>query len=259
MGEPMATNLLAGGHALSVYDIDKDRMDALARAGATVCGNAREVAQNADIVFLMVLSPEDVESAIFGNDGAIEGLVPGNLVVCMSSIPTDVTRDIAARLAEREIGMVDAPVSGGRAGAAAGSLAIMAGGEERDFNRVLAYLKLMGDTITLVGGSGSGQTAKAANQIIVTLTRAAVGEAILFATRNGANPERIIAALSGGLADGRTLQSYGPRIAGQDNPVEFGSPILKKDINNIVEAAQSAGIELPFASLAREMYNSFES
>jgi len=259
MGEPMARNLMAGGHALHIHDLDPERMDALARDGAVPCRNAREVAQQSDIVFLMVLSPEDVETALFGRDGAIEGLVPGNLVICMSSIPTDVTRDIAARLAEREIGLVDAPVSGGRAGAAAGSLAIMAGGEERDFNRVLPYLQLMGGTITRVGGCGSGQTAKAANQIIVTITRAAVGEAMLFALRNGADPERIIAALSGGLADGQTLQSYGARIAGQDNPVEFGSPILKKDINNLVEAAQSAGIDLPFASLVREMYNSFES
>jgi len=258
MGSPMALNLLRAGCCPSIYDIRPNNMQELARAGASVCANAFDVADKSDIIFLMVLTAEDVESVLFGEFGAVKGLQQGNIVVCMSSIPAITTKAIAARLEKVGVSMLDAPVSGGQAGAIAGKLAIMVGGEKPAFDTVLPYFKFMGDNINLVGGHGSGQTAKAANQIIVTLTRAAVGEALLFAKQDGADPEAVRQALMGGLAQSATLETYGPRRTNETNPVEFGSPILKKDINNVVAAAEELGVSLPFSELVRDKYNEFQ-
>jgi len=257
MGEPMAHNLLKEGHELSVYDLNKEAMSSLASSGASICGNPREVAEQSDILFLMVLTAADVEEVLFGDEAATDGLKPGSIVVCMSSIPAAAIQSIAKRLQESQLHLLDAPVSGGKAGARDASLAIMVGGPPAVFDKVLPYFRLLGSNITLVGESGSGQCAKAANQIIVSITRAAIGEAMLFASKNGADPERVIEALSGGLADSKNLRSYGPRLIEKGEFVEFGSPILKKDINNIVNEAEALNIDLPFAALTRKMYKNF--
>jgi 2-hydroxy-3-oxopropionate reductase len=255
MGSPMARKLLDAGHRLYIHDIEPGRATALSKTRAIVCDSAAEVARQADIVFLMVGTAQDVEKAIFGPRGAIGQLREGSLVVCMSTMPAADARLAAARLAERAVGFLDAPVSGGTSGARDGSLSIMVGGEREDFDTALPYLQAMGRNITLVGGHGSGQTAKAANQIIVSVTRAAVGEALLFAKRDGCDPEQVRRALLGGYAQSHTLENYGKRQAQQDNPVEFGSAILKKDLDYIAGTAKDLGITLPLTSLVRRMYN----
>lgn len=255
MGEPMARNLLRAGHALCVHDAIAAQMASLVAGGAVPCENAAQVVRNTSIIFLMVRDAAQVENVVFGGNGAAQALTPAHTLVCMSSLPAAYMRDLAIRL--RDVPVLDAPVSGGKSGAAAAELAIMVGGAEEDFQSIEPFLRLMGTTVTRVGAIGSGQTAKAANQIIVAITRAAVGEALLFAARDGADPEKVRQALAGGLADSATLATYGPRICALDNPVRFDSPILKKDINNVVAAAAALGVELPCATLVRDCYNTW--
>lgn len=256
MGEPMARNLLAAGHALYVHDAVAANMAGLIDDGAVACDSAAEVAQHCHIVFLMVLDARQIEDVVFGVNGVAQALTPAHTLVCMSSVPAAYMKDMARRVGD--VAVLDAPVSGGKAGAAVAELAIMVGGAEGDFKRIKPFLKLMGSNITRVGELGSGQTAKAANQIIVAVTRAAVGEAMLFAARDGADPEQVRQALMGGLAHSATLETYGPRISGLQNPVRFDSPIIKKDINNVVAAARELGVDLPVSTLVRDAYNSFE-
>lgn len=255
MGEPMARNLLAAGHALYVHDAAAAQTTGLVDAGAVACDSAVDVARHCHIVFLMVRDATQVENVVFGECGVKAALTPAHTLVCMSSLPAAFMRDIAGRIGDAAL--LDAPVSGGKAGAAAAELAIMVGGAERDFERIKPLLQLMGRTITHVGALGSGQTAKAANQIIVAITRAAVGEALLFAARDGAEPEKVRQALLGGLADSATLATYGPRISGLDNPVRFDSAIIRKDINNVVAAAVELDVDLPCATLVRDCYNAW--
>ena len=255
MGEPMARNLLAAGHVLYVNDAVAANIAGLVADGAVACGSAAEVARHCHIVFLMVLDARQIESVVFGGGGLAGELTAEHTLVCMSSVPAAYMRDMARRVGQAAV--LDAPVSGGKAGAAVAELAIMVGGDQRDFERIKPFLKLMGHNITRVGELRFGQTAKAANQIIVAITRAAVGEAMLFAARDGADPEQVRQALMGGLAHSATLETYGPRISGLDNPVRFDSPIIKKDINNVVAAAAELGIDLPVASLVRDSYNNW--
>lgn len=253
MGAPMARNLLTAGHAVFVHDAVPQHMAGLVADGATACDSAAEVAGNCEIVFLMVRDAQQIEAVIFSDEGMVQALSADHTLVCMSSVPAAYMRALASRIGEAAL--LDAPVSGGKAGAEAAELTIMVGGSEADFQRIRPLLTPMGKTITRVGELGSGQTAKAANQIIVTITRAAVGEALLFAARDGADPEKVRQALAGGLADSATLESYGPRISRLENPVRFDSSILKKDINNVVAAALELGVDLPCATLVRDCYN----
>lgn len=260
MGNLMAHRLLTSGHQeLFIYDRNADKMTTLKQAGARTCASAGEVARNTEIIFLMVLTASDVEAVLFGPNGAFNSLQSGNIVVCMSSISATKVKNIHSRLKKNNVGFLDAPVSGGKSGAKEGSLAIMVGGDKEDFNVVMPYFEVMGHNINLIGAHGSGQTAKAANQIIVSVTRAAVGEALLFAQREGADPEQVRQALMGGLAHSAILETYGARISKLPNLIEFDSPILKKDINNIVTTAAELGLELPFSRLTQEMYNQVDS
>lgn len=255
MGCPMACRLLDAGHQVYVYDIVGANVATLRAAGAVACESAAQVARKARVVFLMVGTAAEVEEVLFESGAAAEQLGEGQLVVCMSTIEAAVARRIAQRLGQRNVGFLDAPVSGGTTGARDGSLTIMVGGNKADYDAALPLFKLMGGNINLIGSHGYGQTAKAANQIIVVLTRAAVGEALLFAQRDGADPETVRRALLGGYAQSHTLEHYALRLRGRDNPVEFGSAILKKDLNGIVEAADELGIKLPFTRLVQQMYN----
>ncbi len=255
MGEPMARNLLAAGHALYVHDTVAANLVGLIEDGAVACDSAAEVARHCHMVFLMVRDATQMELVVFGADGIAQALTPAHTLVCMSSLPAAYMKDMACRVGN--VAVLDAPVSGGKAGAAVAELAIMVGGADEDFQRIKPFLKLMGKTITRIGELGSGQTAKAANQIIVAITRAAVGEALLFAARDGADPELVCQALLGGLAHSATLETYGLRISGLENPVRFDSSIIKKDINNVVAAAAQIGLDLPCTTLVRDCYNNW--
>ena len=254
MGRPMAGHLLAGGHTLFVHDL-APIAPALLEAGATACASAREAAQQAEIIITMVPDTPHVEAALFGPGGVAEGLSAGQVVVDMSSISPMATKDMARRVNALGCDYLDAPVSGGEVGAKAASLTIMVGGPEAAFARVEPIFKLMGKNITLVGGNGDGQTTKVANQIIVALTIEAVGEALLFASKAGADPARVRQALMGGFANSRILEVHGERMVKRNFEPGFRIELHQKDLNLALAGARSLGISLPNTATCQELFN----
>jgi 2-hydroxy-3-oxopropionate reductase len=254
MGAPMARHLLDGGHRLFVHTRSKVA-DVVASAGAIVCGNGREVAQKADIVFTTVPDTPDVERVLFDADGVAEGLSPGKVVVDMSSISPIDTKIFAGRINELGCQYLDAPVSGGEVGAKAGTLTIMVGGTEETFERVRPLFELMGKTITLVGPNGDGQTTKVANQIIVALTIEAVSEALLFAARAGADPTKVRQALMGGFAASRILEVHGKRMLDRSFDPGFRIELHQKDLGLALAGARQLGLSLPNTATAQELFN----
>ncbi len=211
MGSPMAGQLIKGGHRVHLHS-RSGAPQALVDAGGIACKTPREVAQKSDIVITMVPDTPDVEAVLFGDDGVAQGLTKGKIVVDMSSISPLATKEFAKKIAALGCDYLDAPVSGGEVGAKAASLTIMVGGSEAAFARVKPLFELMGKNITLVGGNGDGQTTKVANQIIVALTIEAVGEALLYAAKAGADPAKVRQALMGGFASSRILEVHGERM-----------------------------------------------
>jgi len=255
MGSPMAAHLQKAGHTLFLHDIGA-LPKPLLNAGATQCANGRDVAKQADIVILMVPDTPDVEAALFGKDGVAEGLTAGKVVMDMSSISPIATKAFAMRINERKCEYVDAPVSGGDVGAREASLTIMVGASEATFERVRPLLELMGKNITLVGGNGDGQTTKVANQIIVALTIEAVGEALLFASKAGADPARVRKALMGGFASSRILELHGERMLKRNFKPGFRIELHQKDLNLALQGARSLKISLPNTATCQELFNS---
>ncbi len=211
MGRAMSARLLDGGHELYVHS-HKPAPKELTDKGARDCRSPREVASQSEIIITMVPDTSDVEDVLFGENGVAHGLSPGKIFVDMSSISPIATKDFARRVNQLGCEYLDAPVSGGDVGARQGTLTIMVGGSEKAFARVKPLFELMGKNITLVGGNGDGQTAKVANQIIVALTIEAVGEALLFASKAGADPAKVRQALMGGFASSRILELHGERM-----------------------------------------------
>ncbi len=255
MGTPMAGHLLAAGHQLFVHTLGK-MPDAIASSRATQCVNARGVAERADIVFLMVPDTPDVEAALFAETGVASGLTKGKVVVDMSSISPIATKQFARRVGELGCDYLDAPVSGGEVGARNATLSIMVGGPEAAFERVRPLFELMGKNITRVGGNGDGQTAKVANQIIVALTIEAVGEALLFASRAGADPARVRQALMGGFASSKILEVHGERMIKRTFDPGFRIELHQKDLNLALASARALGVSLPNTATAQELFNS---
>ena len=251
MGRPMAAHLVAGGHTLFVHDLAPPPAD----LAATACANAREVAQKADILITMVPDTHHVEAVLFGRDGAAEGLSPGKTVVDMSSISPIATKDFAARINALGCDYLDAPVSGGEVGSKAASLTIMVGGPEKAFALLEPIFALMGKNVTLVGGNGDGQTTKVANQIIVALTIEAVGEALLFASKAGADPARVRQALMGGFANSRILEVHGERMVKRNFAPGFRIELHQKDLNLALSGARALGISLPNTATCQELFN----
>ena len=255
MGKPMAGHLLAAGNTVHVFDVAPAGVEELAAKGAVKCANPREVAQKSDIVFVMVPDTPDVEAVLFGPDGVSDGISSGKVVVDMSSISPVATKDFAAKLAEKGVEMLDAPVSGGQAGAENAALSIMVGGQEQLFSKIRPLFELMGKNINLVGLNGDGQTAKVANQIIVALTIEAVAEALLFASKAGANPENVRQALLGGFAQSKILEVHGERMIKRNFEPGFRIRHQQKDLNNALSAARQLGLSLPGSANAQELYN----
>ncbi len=254
MGAPMALNLQQGGHTLFVHTIGAVPAE-LPAGGATVCASGREVAQAAEIIFTMVPDTPHVAAALFGENGVAEGLSAGKTVVDMSSISPLETKAFAKRINALGCEYLDAPVSGGEVGAKAGTLSIMCGGAETTFEQVKPLLELMGKNITLVGGNGDGQTAKVANQIIVALNIEAVGEALLFAARAGADPAKVRQALMGGFAASRILEVHGERMVKRTFDPGFRIELHQKDLNLALSAARQLGVSLPNTATAQELFN----
>jgi 2-hydroxy-3-oxopropionate reductase len=254
MGHPMALNLIKGGHELFVYGKRTVPAD-VREAGATVCDTLKAVAERAEIVILIVPDTPDVKSVLFDPDGVADGLSPGKIVVDMSSISPIETKLFAAETNKKGCDYLDAPVSGGEVGAKAASLTIMVGGPEPVFAKVKPIFDLMGKNITLVGGNGDGQTTKVANQIIVALTIEAVGEALLFAARAGADPAKVRQALMGGFASSRILELHGERMIKRNFDPGFRIELHQKDLNLALQGARSLNLSLPNTATTQELFN----
>jgi len=253
MGTPMAGHLRAAGHDLFVTTRSKVPQ-ALLDAGAKACASAEEVARAADVVFLMVPDTADVEKVLFGAGGVAGGLTKGKTVVDMSSISPISTKEFAERIAALGCDYLDAPVSGGEVGAKAASLTIMVGAkDEATFERIKPLFALMGKNITHVGGVGDGQVTKVANQIIVALNIAAVGEALVFASKAGADPAKVRQALMGGFAASRILEVHGERMIKRTFNPGFRIKLHQKDLNLALQGAKSLGVALPQTAGAAQL------
>jgi 2-hydroxy-3-oxopropionate reductase len=252
MGAPMCGHLIKAGHQLFVYTRGKVPAE-IAESGATQCTSAKGVAERADIVFTMVPDTPDVEAVLFGENGVAHGLKPGKVVVDMSSISPIETKAFARKINALGCDYLDAPVSGGEVGAKAASLTIMVGGPDTAFERVKPLFELMGKNITLVGGNGDGQTTKVANQIIVALNIAAVGEALVFASKAGADPAKVRQALMGGFAASRILEVHGERMIKRTFNPGFRIGLHQKDLNLALQGAKALGVALPNTANAAQL------
>ena len=257
MGLPMAALVQGAGYGLNIVDFAPPLPQQLLDGGARVCATNRQVAEVADIVALMVPDTPDVETVLFADDGVAAGLRPGSTVGDMSSISPAATIDFAHRINDLGCDYLDAPVSGGAPRAMTGELTIMVGGPQATFDRALPLLQTMGTTITLIGTrNGDGQVCKVANQIIVGSTVQAVAEALLFASKAGADPRRVREALMGGAAASLILENHGQRMLDRNFDASFRAELQRKDLGLAVDAARELGLVLPNATTAWQLYDS---
>lgn len=255
MGRPMAGHLLAAGHRVLLHDVAPIARELVA-AGGVACKSAKEVAEEADAVIIMVPDTPHVEAVLFGKDGVASGISRGKIVVDMSSISPLATKEFAKKIEALGADYLDAPVSGGEVGAKAASLTIMVGGPERAFNTMKGVFDKMGKNVTHVGANGDGQTTKVANQIIVALTIGAVSEALLFASKAGADPALVRKALMGGFASSRILEVHGERMVKRNFEPGFRIELHQKDLNLALEGARSLGLSLPGTAVAQQLFSS---
>ena len=255
MGKPMAGHLLAGGHEVFAYSRSGVPAELL-QQGAQPCVTAAEVAKQAQVIFVMVPDTPHVAEVLFGAQGVAGSLAPGKTVVDMSSISPIATKEFAQRIHNLGCDYLDAPVSGGEVGAKAASLTIMVGGSEPVFERIRPLFALMGKNITLIGPNGSGQTCKVANQIVVALNIEAVGEALLFAAKAGADPAKVRQALMGGLASSRILEVHGERMIKRTFDPGFRIELHQKDLNLALEGARTMGLSLPNTANTQQLMSS---
>lgn len=255
MGRPMALNLIKAGYRLAVHARREASMQPLLEAGAEPCSSPAEVARRATILFTMVSDTADVEQVILGEHGVIEGVQADAVVIDMSTISPSATRAMAERLRAAGAEMLDAPVSGGDIGAAAGTLSIMVGGSETAFARVRPLFDVMGKNIVHVGGHGAGQVCKACNQVLVAQTIAGVGEAMLLAKASGVDPGKVREALLGGFANSRVLEVHGRRMLEDDYAPGFKAALHQKDMRIVLETAHELGLALPGAAQVSQWLN----
>jgi len=254
MGKPMAKNLLKAGFPLVVFDLNRDAIEDLIKAGALPAGSSKEVAERTEMIITMLPDSPDVKEVILGRDGVIDGVKQGSLVIDMSSISPLVTQEIAKILKGKGVEMLDAPVSGGETGAVQGTLAIMVGGEQKVFEECLEIFKAMGRNIVYVGGNGAGEYIKLVNQIIVALNIAAIGEAFSLGVKAGLDPQVIYQAIRGGLAGSQVLDSKAPMIFGRNFKPGFKVKLHLKDLNNALSTAKDLGVPLPLSSFVQQIF-----
>jgi 2-hydroxy-3-oxopropionate reductase len=254
MGSPMAAHLIAAGHTVFLYTIEGVTTDLTDKGGKAV-GSAAEVAKNADIIITMVPDTPHVEAVLFGENGVASGFAAGKIVVDMSSISPIETKTFARKIEALGGFYLDAPVSGGEVGAKAASLTIMVGGPEATYAEVKPLFELMGKNITHVGANGDGQTTKVANQIIVALNIQAVAEALVFASKAGADPAKVRQALMGGFASSRILEVHGERMIKRTFNPGFRIELHQKDLSLALNGARSLGVALPNTANAAQLMN----
>jgi 2-hydroxy-3-oxopropionate reductase len=250
MGKPMAAHLAEAGHAVSTFSRSNPAVE-----GCTSAASVAELSAKSDVIILMLPDTPDVEKVLFGEGGVASALGKGKTVVDMSSISPTETKKFAARIRELGSEYVDAPVSGGEVGAKNATLTIMCGGTQAAFDSVKPLLELMGKNITLIGDNGAGQTCKVANQIIVAATIEAVGEALLFASKAGADPAQVRQALMGGFAASRILEVHGERMIKRNFQPGFRIALHQKDLNLALSGAKELGISLPATSTCQQLFN----
>jgi 2-hydroxy-3-oxopropionate reductase len=254
MGGPMAKNLMEAGHELVLYNRTREKAEDLAKEGnADVAKSPREVAEGSDIIVTMLPDSPQVREILTGEDGVLEGLKEGALVVDMSTISPVVTEELAEMVKEKRASMLDAPVSGGDVGAVEGTLSIMVGGKEEDFERARPLFDVMGKTVTHVGPVGAGQVVKAANQIVVALTIEAVSEALVLGSRGGVSPEKILDVLGGGLAGNKVMEVKREKFLSHRFDPGFRSELHHKDLGIALAAGREYGVALPVTAIVDQM------
>ena len=256
MGAAMARNLINAGHKLTVWNRTASRCQPLVELGAQAAETPARAAAAAEITFICVSDTPDVRQVVLGEDGVIQGARPGSLVVDMSTISPQATREIGAALAEKQIAMLDAPVSGGSEGAQKATLTIMVGGEEKDLKRAMPALEAMGKSITLMGPLGSGQATKAVNQTIICGIYWGVAEGIALGLKAGLDMDKVVQALRGGVCGSWILENRSGNMIKNQYPLGFKVTLHKKDLGIALDTAAQLGVFLPVASLVDQAYNS---
>jgi 2-hydroxy-3-oxopropionate reductase len=251
MGKPMAQNLIEAGYDLVVYNRTREKAEEL--DGATVAESPRAVAEQSDIIITMLPDSPQVEEVLSGEDGVFEGIQEGTLIVDMSTISPVVTEELSQQAQERGASMLDAPVSGGDVGAIDGTLSIMVGGSEEDFERARPLFEVMGDTVTHVGLVGTGQVVKAANQIVVALTIEAVSEALVLGSKGGVPPEKILDVLGGGLAGNKVMEAKREKMLSHSFDPGFRVELHHKDLGIALAAGREYGVTLPVTAIVDQM------
>lgn len=253
MGRPMALNLLKAGYRLVVFDIVPEKIQALVDAGAKAAGSSREVAEQAEVIITMLPDGPDVEQAVLGEAGVLEGARPGSILIDMSSINPLTSQKLAAACEAKGVEFLDAPVSGGEPKAIEGTLAIMVGGKPEVFERVKPILRAMGSSVTLTGPVGAGNVTKLANQIMVACNIAAMAEALVLATKAGLDPEIVYQAVRGGLAGSVVLDAKAPMVIQRNFRPGFRIQLHYKDLRNALQAADSLKVPLFLTSVVQQM------
>lgn len=259
MGSPMAGHLLKAGHRLTVHTRTKEKASELLASDATWANTPAEAARDANVLFVCVPDTPDVQRVLVGASGVLAAARPGTVVVDHSTISPFATREMARQLAEKQIALIDAPVSGGDVGARNATLSIMAGGERGAFDRVEPLLRHMGKTITYCGESGAGQLTKLVNQILVLNTLMAVSEAMAFVKKSGLDPATTLQAVGAGAARSWQLEMLGPKMAAGDFAPGFMIDLAQKDLRLVLEYADQAGLSLPATSMVHQLYNAVQS
>jgi 2-hydroxy-3-oxopropionate reductase len=259
MGAFMAGNLLEAGHELVVHNRTRTKAEQLAQHGTRVADSPREVAEGSDVIITMLPGPPQVEEVVAGEGGLLEGAREGSLIIDMSTSSPILARELARTARNKAVGMLDAPVSGGDVGARDGTLSIMVGGEEDDFERARPLFGVMGETVVHVGGTGTGQVAKACNQIVVALVIEAVAEALVLGTKAGVAPGRVVEVLSGGLASNKVLEVKGEKLLSHEFTPGGKVEYHRKDLGIALEAGREYGVTLPVAAFVDQMFGVLEA
>lgn len=253
MGKPMSKNMLKAGYELVVYDLNKAAVEEVAGAGAKVANSPKEVAAQSDVIITMLPNSPHVKAVVLGENGVIEGVKSGAVVIDMSSIAPLASREIAARLLEKGVEMLDAPVSGGEPKAIDGTISVMVGGKKEIFDKCYDIMDSMAGSVVYTGSIGAGNTTKLANQIIVALNIAAMSEALVLATKAGVEPELVYQAIRGGLAGSTVLDAKAPLVLDRKFDPGFRIELHIKDLANVLETSHEIGVPLPLTSAVMEI------
>lgn len=253
MGKPMVRNLIKAGHELVVFDVIKPNVDLMIEAGASSAESAAAIAAECPLVVTMLPNSPHVKTVVCGAGGILEGAKEGTIVIDMSSIAPLASQEVAKACEEKGVRMLEAPVSGGEPKAIDGTLSIMCGGDEELFNECLPVLKAMGSDVVYCGNAGAGNTTKLANQVVVAVNIAAVSEAFMLAKRAGVDPNRVFAAIKGGLAGSTVMNAKGPMMIENNTNPGFKIDLHIKDLNNALETGHGVGSPLPLTAIVMEM------